>query len=96
LAACTYLRSWQDLDIVNTVTLPLFLFSGTFFPVSLYPTWLQTAVWISPLYHASALIQACALGDFHWVLIAHAGILLGLLVGGITVAARRFRVILQP
>ncbi len=96
LAACTYIRGWQDLDIVQTVTLPLFLFSGTFFPVSLYPSWLRVVVWISPLYHSSAILQACAVGSFHWVLLAHVAVLLALLIGGLRVAARRFRIILQP
>ena len=33
LAATTFMRSWQDLDLLFVVTLPLFLFSGTFFPI---------------------------------------------------------------
>jgi lipooligosaccharide transport system permease protein len=37
LAACTFMRTWQDFDLVLLVQLPLFLFSGTFFPVTLYP-----------------------------------------------------------
>ena len=37
MAATTWMRSWQDFDLVQLVVLPLFLFSGTFFPVSAYP-----------------------------------------------------------
>ena len=37
LAATTFMRSWQDLDLLFVVTLPLFLFSGTFFPITSYP-----------------------------------------------------------
>jgi lipooligosaccharide transport system permease protein len=33
LAATTFMRSWQDLDLLFVVTLPLFLFSGTFSPL---------------------------------------------------------------
>ena len=37
LAACTYIRSWQHFDLVSLIQLPLFLFSATFFPITLYP-----------------------------------------------------------
>ncbi len=33
----TYMSSWQDLDYVLLVAVPLFLFSGTFYPLSVYP-----------------------------------------------------------
>jgi len=32
--------------------IPLFLFSGTFFPISQLPRWLQFVAWATPLYHA--------------------------------------------
>ena len=64
LAACTWLRSWQDFDTVALVQLPIFLFSGTFFPISLYPGWLAAIVTCSPLYQAAALLRSCALGQF--------------------------------
>ena len=33
IAAVTYMRSWQDFDILNLAILPMFLFSATFFPL---------------------------------------------------------------
>ena len=44
IAAVTYMRSWQDFDILNLAVLPMFLFSATFFPLSTYPGWLQAVV----------------------------------------------------
>ncbi|MGH9298473.1 MAG: ABC transporter permease [Acidimicrobiales bacterium] len=41
---------------------PLFLFSGTFFPISQLPGWLQLAARATPLYHAVALSRALVLG----------------------------------
>ena len=41
IAAVTYMRSWQDFDILNLANLPMFLFSATFFPLSTYPDWLE-------------------------------------------------------
>ena len=37
MAATTYMKSWQDFDKITLVQLPLFLFSGTFFPISAFP-----------------------------------------------------------
>ena len=36
-AATTFVRKWQDFDLVFVVTLPLFLFSATFFPITDLP-----------------------------------------------------------
>ncbi|HDH02871.1 MAG TPA: ABC transporter, partial [Actinobacteria bacterium] len=64
MAATTYMRSWQDFDLVTLVTLPLFLFSATFFPLDVYPPAIQTLTQISPLYHSVELIRALTLGIF--------------------------------
>ena len=62
MACTTYMRSWQDFDIVNLVVLVLFLFSATFFPLSVYPPALEVVVQFSPLYHGTALIRGLTLG----------------------------------
>ena len=41
---------------------PMFLFSGTFFPVSALPHWGQTVSLVFPLYHLVALTRDCAMG----------------------------------
>jgi lipooligosaccharide transport system permease protein len=42
--------------------IPLFLFSGTFFPVTQLPGWLQPVAYITPLWHGVALCRALSLG----------------------------------
>ena len=37
VACTTYMKSWQDFDYVLLVSVPLFLFSGTFYPLCVYP-----------------------------------------------------------
>jgi lipooligosaccharide transport system permease protein len=96
LAACTYLRSWQDFDLVTLIQLPLFLFSATFFPITLYPHWLGAIVSFSPLYQSAALLRGLALGQFHWVMMMRVAYLVALAFTGLWVAARRFRRILVP
>ena len=36
MALTTFMRSWEDFEYVPAITLPLFLFSATFYPVSQY------------------------------------------------------------
>jgi lipooligosaccharide transport system permease protein len=44
------------------VILPMFLFSGTFFPIEQLPSWLQPVAWLTPLWHAVDLCRSLALG----------------------------------
>ncbi len=89
MAATTFMRSWQDFDLITLVTMPMFLFSATFYPLSVYPEWLQTVARISPLYHAVDMLRAFTLGTFDWSLLVHIGVLLAMVVVGITISARR-------
>ncbi len=41
---------------------PLFLFSGTFFPISSLPAVLQVVAWFTPLFHGVALTRGLSLG----------------------------------
>ncbi len=41
---------------------PMFLFSGTFFPITQLPGWLQPLAYVTPLYHGVELTRATALG----------------------------------
>src|SRR5437764_2132713 len=53
LASAAYMRSWQDLEFVTIGMLASYLFSATFFPLSVYPRPVQVLVQLTPLYHAS-------------------------------------------
>src|SRR3954464_5183848 len=41
---------------------PMFLFSGTFFPISSLPAALQAFAWLTPLFHGVALTRGLSLG----------------------------------
>ncbi len=89
MAATTYLRSWQDFDLIGLVTLPLFLFSGTFYPLSVYPTVFQVITRFSPLYHSVEIIRSLTLGAFDWSLAGHIAFLLAMGGVGVAIASRR-------
>ena len=89
LAACTYMRSWQDFDLVSLVTMPLFLFSATFYPLDIYPPVIQQFARISPLYHGTELLRGFSLGIFDWSLVGHAVYLVVMGLIGARIASRR-------
>lgn len=88
MAATTYMRSWTDFDMVPTVTMPLFLFSATFYPLSSYGGW-GWLVQLSPLYHGVALVRAANLGHFTAGTVVHVAVLVAVSAVGISIASRR-------
>jgi lipooligosaccharide transport system permease protein len=73
---------------------PLFLFSGTFFPIESLPLFLQPLAWITPLYHGVAAARSLALGQIEPAALAvhiaalAAVVALGLAAGRITFRRR--------
>ena len=94
VAATTYMRTWQDLDLVTLVTLPLFLFSATFYPIDVYPEFIQVATWVSPLYHGVVLIRGLTLGILEWTMLINVVYLATWGIVGSIVTARRIGVLL--
>ena len=75
LAATSYMRSWQDFDKVSLAIIPMFLFSATFYPLSVYPGWLQLVVRATPLYQAVALERGLDAGVMTASLAGHSAYL---------------------
>ena len=89
MAATTFVRSWQDFDLVQLVILPLFLFSATFYPISTYPDGLRLVVQLTPLYHGVDLIRSLSLGIVGPGLLVHVAYLLAMGFAGLFVVSRR-------
>ena len=89
MAASTFMRSWQDFDLVQLVTLPLFLFSATFYPIDVYPGPIQAVARFSPLYHGVEVVRACTLGTFDLSIVGHVAVLMVLGTAGMALAHRR-------
>ncbi|MCP2260131.1 lipooligosaccharide transport system permease protein [Streptoalloteichus tenebrarius] len=89
MAATTWLRSWQDFEFVQLALVPMFLFSTTFYPLTVYPRPVQVAVEVFPLYHAIELMRGLATGVVHWGMLGHAAYFLVLAALGAVVASRR-------
>lgn len=96
MAGTTFMRSWQDFDFVTLALMPMFLFSSTFYPLSVYPPALQDLVRIVPLYQAVALIRGLDLGALDWAMLGHVAYLVVMALVGLGVASRRLgRLILK-
>ncbi len=96
MAGTTYMRSWLDFDMVSLAFIPLFLFSATFYPITVFPGWLQAVVRCTPLYQGVAIVRATDLGIFYWVLLLHIAYLLAMAVVGVTITRRRLGRLLLP
>ena len=96
MAASTFMRSWQDFDLVMLFMLPLFLFSATFYPLDVYPPALRAVVQLSPLYHGVELVRAFTLNSFDLGIIGHVAYLIAIGSVGLMVAGRRLRALLNP
>jgi len=74
------------------VILPLFLFSGVFFPVTQLPAVLRPVAFALPLWHGVALCRSLALGTAGpAATMAHVAVLAAFAVVGTVVAAAMFR-----
>ena len=96
LAATTYMRSFIDFDFVQLATIPMFLFSGVFFPLSRYPDGLEAVVRCTPLVQGVELIRAATLGHWVWTMPLHVAYLVVMALVGVRVADRRLRLLLGP
>ena len=94
MAVCTYMRKWQDFEMVNMVSIPMFLFSGTFFPISVYPEWLRIIVEITPLYRGVHMLRSFTTGDVDAVVLIDVAYLAILGLFGVAVTSRRLRKLL--
>lgn len=77
--------------VMTLIVFPLFLFSGTFFPVTLYPGFLQPIVKATPLYNAATLLRSLTTGLVSPATFGHAAYLAGMFVLAGAVAVRLMR-----
>jgi len=91
VAITTFMRQWQDHELVTLALQPLFLFSATFFPITVYPTFLQAFVEVTPLYRSIHLIRGLTTGQIDATLLVDVLYLVLLGLAGVAVASVRLR-----
>jgi lipooligosaccharide transport system permease protein len=89
MAATSFMKTWQDFDLIQLVILPLFLFSATFYPIETYPEALRVIVQLTPLYQGVDLIRSLTVGAISPILLFHVAYLLVMGFAGLFVVSRR-------
>jgi len=90
LCITSFARKIQDFDIVvGLIVLPMFLFSGAFFPIEQLPSPIQWVIQAGPLYHGVELLRSLTTGRVTWTILIHVAYLI--VVGGsaFAIATRR-------
>lgn len=78
--------------IANIFTLPQFLLAGTFFPVDVFPKWLQPISYALPLTHLNTALRSVAFEGMHlWNVKMEIGILLAWGIVAYAFAAKSFK-----
>jgi lipooligosaccharide transport system permease protein len=89
MAATSFMRTWQDFDLIQLVILPMFLFSGTFYPIDAYPEAIRFVVQLTPLYQGVDLLRSLAVGHLDGILVVHVAYLAVMGIAGLYVVSRR-------
>lgn len=91
LAITSYMKRFQQLDMVTFVMMPMFLLSATFFPIEVYPEGVQVVIKALPLWHGVDMIRQLTTGLIQpsiWGHLAYFAVMIAL---GVTFATRRLR-----
>ena len=71
MAITSYFKSYQQMGLINISLLPIFLFSGSFYPLTVFPEWAQIIIKCLPLWHAIELVRNLSLGIVGIGLLSH-------------------------
>lgn len=94
MAATTWIRSTTDFGLVQLAVIPMFLFSTTFFPLTVFPPAVQVVVQCFPLYHGVELMRGLSTGVVDAGIFGHLAYLVVMAVVGLVVAGRRLSTLL--
>jgi lipooligosaccharide transport system permease protein len=71
MAVTSYMKTFQQMDWINFVMLPMFIFSATFYPITVYPQGIQYVIEALPLWHGVELVRGLTTGSLDWGLLWH-------------------------
>lgn len=87
----SYLKTFQQLDWINFVLMPMFLFSATFYPLSVYPQGIQWFIQALPLWHGVELLRNLNAGILNAGTWLHLLYYVAMIVLGLVLTTRRLR-----
>ncbi len=89
MAITSYFTTFQQMGLINIALLPIFLFSGAFYPLTVFPGWAQAIIKALPLWHGIELIRGLTLGVIDMGLLNHVLYFLVMIAGGLFFTTRR-------
>mgnify|MGYP003493219754 FL=1 len=95
MAITSYMKTFQQMDWINFVMLPMFLFSATFYPITVYPEAIQWLIRALPLWHAVELVRGLTLGltdAMTWVHVCYFVVMIAI---GLVFTTKRLRALFQ-
>ncbi|MBG6182883.1 lipooligosaccharide transport system permease protein [Arthrobacter sp. CAN_A214] len=87
----SYMKTFQQMEWINFVMLPMFLFSATFYPLSVYPQMIQWLIQALPLWHGVELLRQLSVGIFTPATLIHVSYFLGMIAFGMFLTTVRLR-----
>lgn len=89
MGVTSYLKNHQQMQWIQLVMLPMFLFSGTFYPLSIYPAFIQWFIQAMPLWQAIQLTRGLTLGILDLAMLGHVLYFVVMIIGGLYFTTRR-------
>ena len=83
-------EGYQFAFVQRFVIMPMFLFAGTFFPLSVMPAALQWIGWVSPVWHGTQLARQATYGAVEplWLTATHVAVLVAMTGVGVALGRR--------
>ena len=89
MAITSYFTSYQQMNLIQIAMMPMFLFSGSFFPIKVFPGWVQRIIELFPLWQAIQLVRGLTLGIFNVGMLSHILYFLVMITGGLYFTTKR-------
>lgn len=91
MAVTSYMKTFQHMDWINFFLMPMFLFSATFYPLSVYPESVQYVIQALPLWHGVELVRGLTTGVVSVGMLWHVLYFAVMIVVGLVFTTRRLR-----
>ena len=91
MAVTSYMKTFQQMDWITFVLLPMFLFSTTFYPLTVYPQGIQFVIQALPLWHGVELVRGLTTGQVDPGLLWHVLYYAVMIVLGLVATTRRLK-----
>jgi lipooligosaccharide transport system permease protein len=91
MGVTSYMKTFQQMDWINFILLPMFLLSATFYPITVYPEPLQVVIKAMPLWQGVELVRGLTTGEVNAGMLWHVlyfAVMIGL---GLVLTTRRLR-----